>query len=485
MSEVRVRMAPSPTGEDLHIGNLYTAMMNWVWAQKNSGKFIVRIEDTDRERFVQGAEERILQTLADFGLNNDEGPNVGGPYAPYRQSERLEIYKKYALELVTKNAAYFCFCSKERLEEIRSTEADTNQRKKHWEYCRIDSVEEVQTRISAGEKYVVRLKVPENEDIVFTDLIRGEIKINSSQVDDQVLLKSDGFPTYHLGVVVDDYLMKISHIIRAEEWISSTPKHVLLYKAFGWEMPIFAHMPILRNSDKSKLSKRKNPVWVSWFLKDGYLPEAILNYLATMGWSHPDQREVFSMEEFRQKFDLKDVSPVGPAFDLVKLDWMNGEYIRAMTDEELTKKLQAYLVDHPAKDKIAPVVPLVKERIKKLSDFIPLTDFLFEEPEWDMQVFERLKIHDLRFKIEKVEEVFEKNMGHWTTEKFAEEYRNLAKELSISNTDIFQLLRIGVTGQLVSPPLFESIQILGEEKVLERFKKVKAFLDNPPQQPKY
>jgi glutamyl-tRNA synthetase len=485
MNQVRVRIAPSPTGEDLHIGNLYTAMMNWVWAQKNHGKFIVRIEDTDRERFVEGAEARILQTLADFGLNNDEGPNVGGEYAPYKQSERLEIYKKYALELVAKNVAYYCFCSKERLEEIRNTESATNQRKKHWEYCKIDSVDEIGKRVADGGKYVIRLKVPQNEDIVFTDLIRGEIKINSDQVDDQVLLKSDGFPTYHLAVVVDDYLMKISHIIRAEEWISSTPKHVLLYKAFGWEMPIFAHMPILRNSDKSKLSKRKNPVWVSWFLKEGYLVEAILNYLATMGWSHPEEKEIFSMEEFIQKFELKDVSPVGPAFDIVKLDWMNGEYIRAMSDEELTQKLQKYLVDHPAKDQIAPIVPLVKERIKKLSDFIPLTDFFFEEPEYDMEIFKKLRISNYELIMNRLIEVFEQNKGNWDSEKFAEEYRNLANQLEISNTTMFQLLRVAVTGQLVSPPLFESIKILGEEKTLERIKKALEFVINPPAEPKY
>lgn len=485
MSEVRVRMAPSPTGEDLHIGNLYTAMMNWAWARKNQGRFIVRIEDTDRERFIEGSEERILQTLIDFGLQNDEGPNVGGEYGPYRQSERLDIYKKYALELVTNGAAYFCFCSKERLEEIRNLEAGTNNRKKHWEYCKIDSVDEVEKRISGGEKFVVRLKVPENEEIIFNDLIRGEIRINSDQVDDQVLLKSDGFPTYHLAVVVDDYLMKISHIIRAEEWISSTPKHVMLYKAFGWEMPIFAHMPILRNSDKSKLSKRKNPVWVSWFLKEGYLSEAILNYLATMGWSHPEQKEIFTMDEFIRKFELKDVSPVGPAFDMVKLDWFNGEYIRSLSDEELTKKLQEYLVDHPSKDRIAPVVPLIKERIKKLSDFVPLTDFLFEEPEYDIQVFQKLKIQETKNVLDKIQAVFEKNMGKWTTEKFADEYRSLAKELGISNTEMFQLIRVAISGQLVSPPIFESIEILGEDKTLERFKRAKSFVENPPEESKY
>lgn len=481
MSEVRTRIAPSPTGEDLHIGNLYTAMINWVWARKNQGQFIVRIEDTDRERFVERSEQRILQTLKNFGLEADESTEKGGPYAPYKQSERLDLYKKYAEELIEKDAAYYCFCSKERLEEIRNSEAQTNQRKKHFEYCGFD-LEKSKQRITNGEKFVIRLKVPENQEITFVDLIRGEIKINSNQVDDQVLLKSDGFPTYHLAVVVDDYLMKISHIIRAEEWISSTPKHVLLYQAFGWEMPIFAHLPILRNSDKSKLSKRKNPVWVSWFLQEGYLKEAILNFLALMGWSHPGQKEIFSVDEFIQKFELKDISPVGPAFDQTKLDWINGEYIRAMSDEELTKKLQNFLVDYGDKDLIAKLVPLVKERIKKLNDFIPLCDFMFEEPEYDMEVFKKLKITNYELIITKIIEVFEKNKGNWNAEKFAEEYRNLAKELQVSNTDMFQLLRVAITGQLVSPPLFECIEIMGEDKALDRMKKAKEFLENPPKE---
>src|SRR3989344_2339857 len=281
---VRTRIAPSPTGEDLHIGNLYTALINWAVAKKNQGKFIVRIEDTDRERFLEGAEETILNSLDKFGLSPDESPKVGGDYEPYRQSERLEIYQKYAAELLEKGLAYYCNCSKEKLEELRKEEGETHVYKKHRESC------DDQTK---SDKSVIRLKVPEDEDITFNDLIRGDITINSKQLDDQILIKSDGYPTYHLAVVVDDYLMKISHIIRAEEWISSTPKHILLYRSLGWDVPIIAHMPILRNSDKSKLSKRKNPVWVTWYLKDGFLPEAVLNYLALMGWSHPEGKEIF------------------------------------------------------------------------------------------------------------------------------------------------------------------------------------------------
>lgn len=480
---VRTRIAPSPTGEDLHIGNLYTALINWAFARKNQGQFVVRIEDTDRERFVTGAEDTILNSIEAFGLTPDESPRVGGPYAPYRQSERLPLYQKYAQELLHKGLAYKCYCSKEKLEQIRNQEQTTHVKKKHREYCDPNAT---------GEKYVIRLKVPDNEDITFEDLIRGPITINTKELDDQVLLKSDGYPTYHLGVVVDDYLMKISHVIRAEEWISSTPKHVLLYKAFGWELPIFVHLPILRNPDKSKLSKRKNPVWVSWYLAEGYLPEAILNYLALMGWAHPEQKEIFSINEFIEKLDLKKVSPVGPAFDQTKLDWINGEYIRAMSDEQLADRLENYLksIDHiakniPTKEQLMKLVPLIKERIKKLSDFIPLTDFIYGKPEYDMGVFNKLKIEDKKMALQKTLEKLGGLQTPWKSEEFEEVFKALAIELGLSNLDMFQLIRVGISGQLVTPPLFESLQILGEEETKSRISEAKEFIENPPAAPKY
>lgn len=475
--DVRTRIAPSPTGEDLHIGNLYTALINWAFARQNHGQFVVRIEDTDRERYVDGAEKTILNSIKAFGLTPDESPEKGGPYSPYRQSERLDIYKKYADQLLQKDLAYKCFCSKEKLEQIRNEQNQTHIKKNHREYC---------DPASGGEKFVIRLKVPASENITFKDLIRGDITISSNELDDQVLLKSDGFPTYHLGVVIDDYLMKISHVIRAEEWISSTPKHVLLYKAFGWDLPTFVHLPILRNSDRSKLSKRKNPVWVSWYLAEGYLPEAILNFLCLMGWSHPEQKEVFSLDEFIEKLDLKKFSPVGPAFDPVKLDWMNGEYIRKMSDDQLTEKLEAYLheIDHsakniPGKDVISKLVPLVKERIKKLSDFIPLTDFIFGKPEYDTNVFGKLKIDDKKFALEKVGEKFNSLQSPWKSEDFENAFKNLAQELQISNLDMFQLIRVAVAGQLVTPPLFECIEILGEDETKARINDAIKFLENP------
>lgn len=466
---VRVRIAPSPTGEDLHIGNIYTGLINFAFARKNKGKFIIRIEDTDRTRLVEGSEERILKSLKRFGLNYDEGPDKGGPFAPYRQSERKELYQKYAQDLVEKQVAYYCSCSKEKLEELKSKEQKIGEFKRHSLYC--DK--------KKGDSFVIRLKVDDKKDISFKDLIRGKITINTSQIDDQILIKSDGFPTYHLAVVVDDYLMKISHIIRAEEWISSTPKHVLLYEAFEWPLPLFAHVPLLRNSDKSKLSKRSNPVWASWYLEQGFFPEVILNFLSLMGWSHPEGKEIFSLDEFIEKFDIKDLNPVGPIFDLTKLEWMNGEYIRKTQNSKLKIQILEYLkeisdgkLDHPTGEEIEKVIPIIKERIKKLSDFIPLTDFLWEKPEYEKQVFNKLGINNLEEALENILKDLKKMEKPWKADNFEQTFRKLAGDLGLSATQIFQLIRVAVSGQLVTPPLFESIQILGENETLKRFEEV-------------
>lgn len=469
--QVRTRIAPSPTGEDLHIGNVYTALINYAFAKKNNGKFIIRIEDTDKERLVKGSEEKILKSLKNFGLNYDEGPDVDGPYKPYKQSERIETYKKYADELIEKGQAYYCFCSKEKIEEIREKEKKEKKYQRHIIYCQ-PNLEDAKKRIEKADKFVIRLKVPDNEDISFEDYIRGEITINTKEFDDQILLKSDGFPTYHLAVVVDDHLMEISHVIRADEWISSTPKHVLLYRAFGWEMPIHAHVPLLRNPDKSKLSKRKNPVWSSWYLEQGFLPQAILNYLALMGWSHPDGKEVFSLDEFIEKLDLKKIDPVGPVFDITKLEWINGEYIRKMSDGDLYKRLDDYLPKDMDRKNLKALIPLIKERIKKLSDFVPLTSFLFEDPEYERVVFEKLKINNPKEALEKVLQKLIEMKKPWDAKVFEETFRKLADELNLKAGDMFQFLRVAISGKLVTPPLFESMQILGEEKSIERLKKV-------------
>lgn len=474
---VRTRIAPSPTGEDIHIGNLYTALINWVWAKKNKGKFIVRIEDTDRTRLVKDSEKKILQTLKAYGLNYDEGPDMDGPYKPYRQSERLTLYKKYVEQLIDNRAAYYCICTKERLDEIRILQQKQKQIPKYDKYC-LTRQREVGEEIKKGKAYVVRLNIPSGREIVFKDLIRREIKVNSNNLDDQVLLKSDGYPTYHLGVVVDDYLMKISHIIRAEEWLSSTPKHILLYEAFGWPIPIFAHVPILRNPDRSKLSKRKNPVWASWYLEQGYLPEAILNYLALMGWSHPKQKEIFSLEEFIEVFDLKDIKAVGPAFDPVKLEWMNGQYIRQTQSSKL-KTQTFYLFDKKYPEElIEKTIPLVKERMKKLSDYLFLCEFFFKRPkkyEIDLSNKKVLlkKIYQELEKINHTTLMRPHQSGHirgWKADVIGEKMQELAKKEGIKTGEFFMTLRVAITGKKISPPLNESMEILGKNECLNRLK---------------
>jgi len=458
---VRTRIAPSPTGQDIHIGNLYTALINWIWAKKHQGKFIIRIEDTDRERLVKDSEEKILKTIKAYGLNYDESTDIGGPYKPYRQSERLDVYKKYIKQLIEKKSAYYCICSKERIAEVRLLQQKKKQIPKYDKYC-LTRQNEVSEEIKKGQKYVIRLNVPENREIKFHDLIRGEININSSNLDDQVLMKSDGFPTYHLAVVIDDFLMKISHIIRAEEWLSSTPKHILLYEAFGWSLPIFAHVPILRNPDRSKLSKRKNPVWASWYLEQGYLSEAVLNYLALMGWSHPEQKEIFSLEELVKVFDLKDIKAVGPAFDRVKLDWMNGQYLRKMENQELKSKIFEFYSNKYTEDLIDKTILLVKERMKKLSDYEFLCDFFINEPnkfEVDMRAKKDL--------IKKTSESLEK-VSEWKADKIGENMQELADKEGIKAGEFFMTLRVAITGKKISPPLNESMEILGKKECIAR-----------------
>ncbi len=469
MTQIRVRIAPSPTGEDLHIGNVYTALLNFAFAKKNKGKFIVRIEDTDRVRLVKDAEQKILSSLKWFGLNYDEGPDVGGDFSPYRQSERLELYKKYAEELVEKGHAYHCFCTPERLEQLRKDQQARGIPTMYDGLCKINR-EQRTLRSNSGQaenreqKYVIRLNVPDEGVTEFTDLIRGKISFENKLIDDQVLLKSDGFPTYHLGVVVDDYLMKISHVIRAEEWISSTPKHILIYKFLGWDLPVFAHGPILRNPDKSKLSKRKNPVWASWYREQGFLPEAILNYLSLMGWSHPEGVDIFSLEEFIEKFRLEDLKPVGPAFDLKKLEWMNGEYIRKYQISNIKYQIFNFYQKKYPLDVIEKTVPLIQERIKKLSDYLPLAGFFFEKPkEYEIDLKDKKNL------LEKIVSRLEL-ISDWRVQVVGDKLQDLAVETGMKTGEFFMILRVAITGKKISPPLNESLEILGKEEVINRLK---------------
>lgn len=462
---VRTRIAPSPTGEDLHIGNLHTALINWAFAKKHDGQFIIRIEDTDRERYVKGSEEKILQTLKDYGLFYDEGPDVGGESGPYRQSERLETYQIYAKELIDKKAAYYCFCTKDRLQKLREKQLKEKKVPRYDKYC-LNNVKNPEQKVENDERYVIRLNIPPKKEIIFTDIVRGEIKFLSDNIDDQILIKSDGYPTYHLAVVVDDHLMSVTHVIRGEDWISSTPKHILLYEAFGWEKPQFAHTPLLRNVDKSKMSKRKDPAWASWYLKQGYLPRAVLNYLALMGWSHPKQKEFFDMEEFIKVFDLKDMQAVGPIFDLTKLEWLNGEHIRNLDSEDLTQRIINFIGESYDQEIVKKTIPLIRERIKKLTDYVPLCEFFFQQPQKyqaDLRSHKRL-LRAIYDSLNKIKE--------WKTNIIGETLQKCAQEEKVKNSEFFMLLRVAITGKKISPPLNESMEILGKKECLVRLEKI-------------
>lgn len=470
MSTVRTRIAPSPTGKDVHVGTVAIGLMNWAWARKNDGKFIIRIEDTDRTRLVPGGEENMLQSLTQMGLIADESPLVGGPYAPYRQSERLNIYKKHAEELVTKGIAYYCTCSKERLDEIRSKQQALKQIPRYDKHC-LSHQDEVKKDIEKGASYVIRLNVARDKQVSFHDVVRGDITFSTNDIDDQVLLKSDGFPTYHLGVVVDDHLMQISHVIRGEEWLPSTPKHILLYEGFGWEPPMYAHISLLRNPDRSKLSKRKNPVWASDYLAEGFLSEALLNYLALMGWSHPEGKDVFSMEEYVNVFDLKDIQKTAPIFDRAKLEWMNGEYLRKCSisnfQDSIEKYVKAYnkeayalILEH--RELFGKSAPLIQERIKKLSEYWDLVRFFFIRP----TVYD-IDLNQYKEQLHATCTALEAN-SKWNATSIGETMQSVCEKLGMKRSEYFMMIRIAVTGHKVSPPLNESMELLGKEECITR-----------------
>ncbi len=461
---VRTRIAPSPTGQDLHIGNAYTALVNYVVAKKAGGQFIIRIEDTDRTRLVEGSEMRILASLDWLGIPHDEGPDIGGPYAPYRQSDRLESYRKYAEELIDKGHAYYCFCTSERLEEMRKKQEVAHKPPMYDGLCKVIDPDEAKSRVEKGERHVIRMSVPDEGVTTFTDLIRGEVSFENALIDDQVILKSDNFPTYHLGVVVDDHEMKISHIIRGEEWISSTPKHILLYQFFGWDIPNIAHVSVLRNPDRSKLSKRKNPVWVSDYKAKGYLPEAILNYLASLAWSYPDGRDVFSVHEMRDVFEISQLKTSAPIFDVEKLRWMNGEYIRQMSDGELMEKLYAFDSKIPHDDiTMKQILPLVKERMKTLAEFWSLAGFFYAEPSVYEKEVNPALLSTATTALKSVE-------NNWTHDAMEKAIREEAEKNNQKAKDVFMDVRVKITGKSVGPPLLESLEVLRSGPTISRLK---------------
>lgn len=461
---VRTRIAPSPTGFP-HIGTMYQALFDYAYAKRMGGSFIIRIEDTDQARLVAGAEDAIYKAFDWFGFIEDESPRKGGECGPYRQSERLDLYMKHALELVEQGHAYYCFCSKERLESVRKDRQAQKLPPMYDKFCRSLLRTETDEKLASGVPWVIRLKVPEDTTISVQDLIRGEITFQSEMVDDQVLIKSDGFPTYHLAVVVDDHLMKVTHIVRGEEWIPSAPKHVLLYDYFEWEKPVFFHTPILRNPDKSKFSKRHGHTNVSWYRERGFLPEAILNYMALMGWSHPEGKDIFSLEEFISLFDLADVKPVGPIFDLKKLEWLNGQYIMKLSQDELFKELHTFYHDIYNKEILRKSIPLVQERIKTFSEYAALAGFLYEEP----QEYEQ-KLSEYKPLIGKMKSQLEK-IDTWNADTIGEAMQKCAEAEGVKNRVFFMVLRIAISGKKITPPLNESMEILGKEECLRRLQK--------------
>ncbi len=460
MPPVRTRIAPSPTG-DPHLGTAYIALFNRCFARRHGGSFVLRIEDTDRERSSRQSEDKILQALRWLGLDWDEGPGRDGGKGPYRQSERSAIYSDHIRILLEKSLAFPCFCDEKRLADLRREQIRLKQQPGYDGHCLGLSADETARRIENGERHVIRLRVPREGECVFQDLLRGEIRIQWSQVDMPVLIKSDGLPTYHFANVVDDRLMEISHVIRGEEWISSVPKHVLLYDSFGWNRPVFCHMPLLRNPDKSKLSKRKNPTSIGYYQAMGYLPQALRNYLGTMGWSMPDGEEKFSLAEMEARFDLKRVSLGGPIFDREKLDWLNGRYLREDLDDAEFVKHFAEWAFQPGL--IEQITPLVRQRVSRFSDVtglaghflqgeLALTAEDFTHKHLDQDACRRILLFSL-WSLEALPD--------WNRDAIEAGFQQLAENMEFKIRDFLFPLFVAVSGKPVSLSVFDSIAVLG------------------------
>lgn len=482
---IKTRFAPSPTGY-LHVGGLRTALYAYLIAKKKGGSFILRIEDTDRERFVPGAVENLLKSLNWAGINPDEGVALSqdgenieqvGQNGPYIQSERLETYQKYANQLIEEKKAYYCFCSKERLEELRKIQEVNKQPPGYDGHCRNLSLEEAKQRVTNGEKYVVRMKMPKEGTTKFIDLIRGEVEFKNELVDDQVILKTDGFPTYHLAVVIDDHFMEITHAIRGEEWLSSTPKHLVLYDMLDWQPPQFAHLPLLLNADKSKLSKRQGDVAVEDYRDKGYLPEAVLNFVAFLGWNPGTEKEIFSLEELVQEFTLERVNKSGAVFNLEKLDWYNKEYLK-MIDEnrllELCKPLleERYKISN-SQFSISKVVALERERATTLVELAENLRFVFEDLPYESEilVWKKDTTEGTKNKLQELYDYLNTfGIQDWTKEKMDEKVGEWIKEKGYGVGDVLWPMRVSLSGQKNSPGPYEIAEVLGKEKSLERIK---------------
>ena len=473
---VRVRFAPSPTGIP-HVGNIRTALFNWLFARHHGGSFILRIEDTDIARKVEGALEAILDSLRWLGLDWDEGPEVGGDYGPYFQSQRLETYQGVVRRLVEQGDAYLCYCSPERLEEMRKEQVRRKQPPGYDRRCRELSEKEKAELEAKGITPVVRFKTPLSGEIKFVDIIRGDVVFDCATIDDFVLLKSDGYPTYHLANVVDDHQMKISHVLRADEWLSSTPRHILLYDALSYEPPEFAHLPMILGSDRAKLSKRHGATSVMDYRKQGYLPQAMVNFLALLGWSLDDRTELMSREELIKNFSIERIGKTGAIFSQEKLGWMNGVYLRQLTMEELVELAMPFLerglpkeAKRPiSRDYVRQIVPLIQERMRTLAEGVELASFFFVE-RLDYEPALLLERGLTRERALKALETAKERLEGCPFEASSLEgvLRPLAAELGLKTGEFFGLLRVATTGHTAAPPLFETMAVLGRERCLKR-----------------
>ena len=487
---VRVRYAPSPTGYP-HIGNIRTALFNWLFARRTGGKFIVRIEDTDQSRKVEGAVGQILESLRWLGLDWDEGPEVGGACGSYFQSERLDLYKRYAQQLVDSGHAYRCYCAAERLAQMRTEMAERKESIRTYDrHCRDLSADQQAKLEGQGLVPVVRFKVPLGGQTTFHDVIRGDITFDNGELDDLVLLKSDGYPTYHLANIVDDHTMEISHVMRADEWLSSTPRHVLLYAAFGWTPPLYAHLPMILGPDKSKLSKRHGATALLEYRDEGYLPEAIFNFLALLGWSLDDKTDVISREDLMRHFSLERISRTAAVFDIKKLQWLNGFYIRQLRPAELAERALPYFEKQlPPQVKrpldvgyVGQVVTLQQERAKTLCELPQNSTFFFVEDveypvEWLLKGgISRERARDLlSAAASRLDSVVTFDMTSLELP-----LRSLAEEMSVKSGDLFGLLRVAVTGRTAAPPLFQTMAVVGKERCLRRIRWAVQRLSESP-----
>ncbi len=482
----RLRVAPSPTG-DPHVGTAYMSLFNLAFARQTGGSFVLRIEDTDRARYVADSEQQIFDTLRWLDLNWDEGPDIGGPFAPYRQSERLETYRPFVDRLIADGHAYYCWCSPARLADLREEQQRSKSPVTGYDRLCLGKTRDERAALPGfSENPVVRMLIPEDVATTFTDLIRGDV--NAPVPDDQVILKADGFPTYHLAVVVDDHLMGITHVVRGEEWISSTPKHLLLYRWLGLDAPAFAHMPLLRNADKSKISKRKNPAArLTWFREQGYLPEALRNFLQLLGYPHAEGDEVESFDDFVADFAWDKVNTVGPVFDLKKLDWLNGHYLRSLSIEDLAGRIVTHAVetgqlpaepDERVRQLIVAATPLIQERLVLLGEAVPQLDYLLAADD-ELVVTDEARAtlgEDAAAVLDATIEALA-GLDPFTAGPIQEALRNaLVDGLGIKPRFAFGPARVAITGKRVSPPLFESMELLGRDRALSRLTALRASL---------